>query len=124
VKSKFDIFHSDVHGLLAVQSLGGKRCFVMFIDEFSRYTWIYFVRHKSYVKIVFQTFYNLVEIQFCAKIKKLKTNNGSEYVNKEMTAFLETNSIIHDLSPPYAHESNSLPAHMNCTIGTMVRSMT
>jgi hypothetical protein len=41
VKSKFDIIHSDVHGPLAVQSLGGKRYFVMFMDEFSRYTWIY-----------------------------------------------------------------------------------
>jgi hypothetical protein len=73
VKSKFDIIHSDVHGPLAIQSLGGKRYFVMFIDEFSRYTWIYFVRHKSDVKTVFQIFYNLVETQFSAKIKKLKT---------------------------------------------------
>jgi hypothetical protein len=41
-----------------------------------------------------------------------------------MTAFLETKSIIHDLSPPYAHESNGLPERMNRTIVTMVRSMT
>jgi hypothetical protein len=37
VKSKFDIIYSNVHGPLAVQSLGGKRYFVMFIDEFSQY---------------------------------------------------------------------------------------
>jgi transposase InsO family protein len=103
VKSKFDIIHSDVHGPLAVQSIGGKRYFVTFIDEFSRYTWIYFVRHKSDVKMVFQTFYNLVETQYSTKIKKLKTENGGEYVNKEMTAFLEMKCIIHNLSPPYVY---------------------
>jgi transposase InsO family protein len=65
-----------------------------------------------------------VEIQFSAKSKKLKTDNGGEYVNKEMTAFLEIKGIIHDLSPPYTHESNVLPERMNRTILMMLRSMT
>jgi hypothetical protein len=90
VKSKFNIIHNDVHGPLAIQLLGRKRYFVTFIDKFSRYTWIYFVLHKSDVKMIFQTFYNLVDIQFSAKIKKLNIDNGGEYANKEMTAFLET----------------------------------
>jgi transposase InsO family protein len=124
VKSKFDIIYSDVHRPLAIQSGGGKRYFVTFIDEFSQYIWIYFVRHKSDVKTVFLTFYNLVETQFSAKIKKLKPNNGGEYVNKEMTAFLEIKGIIHNLSTPYAHESNGLPECMNRTIVMMVRSIT
>jgi transposase InsO family protein len=65
-----------------------------------------------------------VETQFSAKIKKLNTDNGGEYLNKEMTAFLEMKGIIHDLSPPYAHDSNGLPERMNRTIVTMVQSMT
>jgi hypothetical protein len=61
-----------------------------------------------------------VEPQFSAKIKKLKTDNRGEYVNKQMTVFLEIKGIIYDLSPPYAHENNGLPQHMNRTIVTMV----
>jgi hypothetical protein len=53
MKCKFHFIHTDVHGSLAVQSLGGKRYFVTFIDKFSRYIWIYFLRHKSAVKTVF-----------------------------------------------------------------------
>jgi hypothetical protein len=68
-------------------------------------------------------FYNLVETQFSAKIKKLKTDNGGEYVNNEITAFLEMKGIIHNLSPLYIHESNGLPERMNRIIVTMVRSM-
>jgi hypothetical protein len=84
---------------------------------------MYFVRHKSDVQTVFQMSYNFVETQFSTKIKKLKTDNGGEYVNNEMTTFLETRGIIHNLSPLYAHESNSLPERMNRTIVTMVQSM-
>jgi hypothetical protein len=65
-----------------------------------------------------------VETQFSAKIKKLKTDNGDEYVNKAMTAFLELKAIIHDLSPPYAHDRNGLPEPMNRTIVTIIRLIT
>jgi hypothetical protein len=68
--------------------------------------------------------YNLVETQFSAKIKKLKSDNRDKYVNTEMTTFLKKKGIIHDLSPPYTHESNGLPKQMNHTIVTIVRSMT
>jgi hypothetical protein len=63
-------------------------------------------------------------MQCSAKNKKLNPDNGGKYVNKEMTTFSEIKIIIQDLSPPYAHKSNSLPEHMNPTIVTMVRSMT
>jgi hypothetical protein len=54
-----------------------------------------------------------VEIQFAAKIKNLKTDKGSEYVNKEMNAFLEIMGIMHDLSPPYTNEGNDIPEPLN-----------
>jgi hypothetical protein len=67
--------------------------------------------------------HNLLEIQFSAKIKKLNTDNGGEYLKKVMTAILKTKGIIHDLSLPYTHKSNSKPEGITQTIVTMVRSM-
>jgi hypothetical protein len=124
MKSKFDVIDSDVHSPLAIQSHGGKRNCIMFIDQFSRYTWIYVIRYKSEVKMVYLTFYDLVEIQWSAKIKKLKTHNRGEYVYKELTTFLEIKDIIHVLSPPFIYQSNSLHEHINHTIVTMLRLMT
>jgi hypothetical protein len=123
-KNTFDVIHSDVHGPLALQSLGGKKYFVTFIDENSRYTWIYFLRYKSDVKSVPRDFWNLVETQFSTKIKMFKSDNGGEYVNKDVSEFLAGKGTIHELSPLYAHKSNSLPKRMNRTIITMVRTMT
>jgi hypothetical protein len=94
------------------------------MDKFSRYTWIYFVQHKSDANPVFQTCYNLVEKQFSAKIKTLKIDNRGEHLNNKMTAILETKGIIHDLSLPYAHKCNDLPNHINRTGVMIVRSMT
>jgi hypothetical protein len=124
VKSKFDVIHSDIHRFLAIQSVSGNRYCVTFIDKFRRYTSIYFVQCKSDVKTVFQTFYNLVEIQFSGKIKKLKIDNGDQYVNIDMSGFLEMKGIIHDLSPLYAHQCNGSCEHMKVTIVTIVSSVT
>jgi hypothetical protein len=98
IKLKFDIIHSDVYGLLAIQLLGAKRYFVTFIDEFIHYTWIYCVQYNSDIKSIYQTFYNFVEKQFYTKIKILISDKGSEYVNKQISNFLKTEVIIHDLS--------------------------
>jgi hypothetical protein len=70
--------------------------------------------------MVLQMFYNLVETELSTKIKKLKTDNGGEYVNNEMSTMIELKGIIDDLSPPYAFESNGPPEYMNHTIVTMI----
>jgi hypothetical protein len=67
-----------VHGPLAIQSLGGKKYFVTFIDENSHYTWIYFLQHKSDIKSVLGDFWTLLETQFSTKIKKFKSDNGGK----------------------------------------------
>jgi hypothetical protein len=54
----------------------------------------------------------------------METNDRGEYISTVMTAFLEMKDIIHDLSPPYAYDSNGLPGHMNHIIAMIVRSMT
>jgi hypothetical protein len=65
-----------------------------------------------------------VETQFCTKIKKFKSDNGGEYVNKDVSEFLGGKGTIHKRSLPYAHKRTGLPKRMNRTIVTMVRTMT
>jgi hypothetical protein len=80
----------------------------MFIDEFGQYTTIDRVVYKTDIKSIIQIFYNFMETQFSAKIMKLKSDNRGEYLNQEMTGFLETIGNIHDLSTSYTNESNGL----------------
>lgn len=61
----------------------------------------YFLRYKSEVFNVFQNFKTMVEKQTGCKIKKLRSDNGKEYVNKRMEEYLQNKGIIHQLSAPY-----------------------
>jgi hypothetical protein len=75
-KGILELIHSDVFGLVHVPSLGKSVYYVSFIDDFSRNTWIYFLRKKSEVFDKFKEFKALVENQIENKIKVLRTYNG------------------------------------------------
>jgi hypothetical protein len=73
------LVHSDVFGPVSVPSLRKSVYYVSFIDDFSRNTWIYFLRNKSEVFDRFKEFKALVENQTEKRIKVLRTNNGREF---------------------------------------------
>jgi hypothetical protein len=81
-KGILELVHSDVFGPVIVPSLGGSMYYVSFIDDFSRKTWIYFMRKKSKVFEKFKEFKSLVENQTDKKIKVLRTDNGGEFCGK------------------------------------------
>jgi hypothetical protein len=85
-----ELVHSDVFGLVTMPSLGGSLYYVSFIDDFSRKTWIYFLRKKSEVSERFKEFKSLVENQIEKRIKVLRTDNGGEFCGKEFDQFCKS----------------------------------
>ena len=82
-----ELVHSDVFGPVSVPSLGKSVYYASFIDDFSRNTWIYFLRKKSKVFDRFKEFKALVENQTKKKIKVLRKDNGGEFYKKEFEEF-------------------------------------
>jgi hypothetical protein len=82
-KGILQLVHSDVFGSVSVPSLGKSMYNVSFIDEFSRNTWIYFLRKKSKVFDKFKEFKALVENQTEKRIKVLRTDNGKYFCGNE-----------------------------------------
>jgi hypothetical protein len=74
----FAIIHSDVWGMSHVLSHAHYRYFVTFINDYNRFTWVYFLRSKAVVFSTFQTFIAYVEIQISTCIKILCSNSGGE----------------------------------------------
>ena len=68
---------------MLVPSLGGYRYYVSFIEDYSKMTWIYFLKKKTKVFKRFLEFKSLVENQTDRKIKVLRTDNGGELCGKE-----------------------------------------
>jgi hypothetical protein len=77
------LVHSDVFGPVSVPSLGKSMYYVSFIDDFSRNTWIYFLKKKSEVFDRFKELKSLVENQTKKIIKVLRTDNGREFCGNE-----------------------------------------
>ena len=91
---------SDVFGPMKVPSLGKSVYYVSFIDDFSRNTWIYFLKKKSEVFDRFKEFKALVENQTEKKIKVLRTDNGGEFCSKEFEEFYKKCGIARQKTTP------------------------
>jgi len=65
-----------------------------FVDDFSRKVWVYFLRQKNEIFSMFKKFKALVEDQTGRKIKKLRTDNGLEFVESEFDKFCVVNGIV------------------------------
>jgi transposase InsO family protein len=97
----FEIIHSDVWGISPVISHAQYRYFVTFINDYSRFTWVYFLRSKADVFSTFQTFVAYVETQFSTYIKILRLDSGREYMSHAFQSFLEQKGILSQRSCPY-----------------------
>ena len=80
------LVHSDLCGPLSSPSFSGCKYFLTFIDDFSRHTWVYFLKLKSEVFDKFLAYKALVEKQPGHQIQRLRTYNGGEYVNNNFTS--------------------------------------
>ena len=87
---------------------GGKRFYITFIDDYSRYTSVYLLRNQDEARDVFIKYKNEVENQLSRKIKRLRTDKGREYESNPFNFFCEDHEIIHETTTPYSPESNGV----------------
>ena len=71
---------------------------LIFVDDYNRFTWIYFVKHKSEVFNKFFQFKEVVEEVLGSKIKRLRTNNGGEFTSEEFLNFCRKHDIKRELT--------------------------
>jgi hypothetical protein len=77
--ASFDLIHSNVWGPFPVASMSGSRYFVVFFDDFSRYTWVFLMKSRSELLDIYRTFAKMVETQFSKPIKAFHSDNALEY---------------------------------------------
>ncbi|KAL4573020.1 hypothetical protein LXL04_019813 [Taraxacum kok-saghyz] len=110
----FELIYSDVWGPAPEFSLNGNRYFVLFMDDCSKFVWVYFLSHKSQVYQTFLEFRTMVKTQFSCDIKSMQTDWGGEYRN--ISTFLKTQGILHRVSCPHTHEQNGAIERRNRVI--------
>ena len=76
----FDLIHCDLWGPFSTPTIDGCKFFLTIVDDCSRCTWVYLLKHKSQTQAILEQFYLMIEAQFSRKIKCIRTDNGTEFI--------------------------------------------
>ena len=117
------IIHSDLCGPMQTASHNGAKYVITFTDDYSRKTWVYFMKLKSEAFSKFLYFKNLVEKQKDCKVKCLRTDNGKEYDNNQFYNFFKQQGIQHQSSIEYTPQQNGVAERVNRTLLEKARCM-
>ncbi|KAL2239868.1 UNVERIFIED_CONTAM: Retrovirus-related Pol polyprotein from transposon RE1 [Sesamum indicum] len=102
----FALIHLDVWGPYKTPSLSGCNYVLTILDDYSRCLWTYLIKHKDQVTSTLLQFSAMVKTQFEAKIKVLRTDNGSEFINANCQTLCHKLGIIHQTSCVYTPQQN------------------
>jgi len=101
-----DLLFCDVWGPAPANSFDGHRYFLLCVDHFSKFMWIFPLKSKADVYDTFKSFMTTVERQFQTQIKSVQTDWGGEFRN--LSSFFSKLGITHRLSCPHTSEQNGL----------------
>jgi len=94
----FELLHMDLFGPTTYTSIGGNKYGFMMVDDFTRYTWVFFLVDKSDVFVTFKSFVTRVHNEFETTIKRVRSDNGSEFENTRIDELRDDFGIRHQLS--------------------------
>lgn len=107
-EAAFELMHAYVWGPYSQPSMTGTNYMLTLVDDFSHATWVYLLQHKSQVTPTFGNFIRMVNTQFDTKLKKVRSDNGSEFVNKDFYTILNLHGIQHQRSTPYTPQQGKV----------------
>ena len=90
----FDLIHFEVWGPFSVSSIGGSRYFVVFVDDYFCYSWLFNMKYCSELLQVYFNFAKMVETQFSKRIKIFRSDNALEYTQYAFQTILHSYDTI------------------------------
>jgi transposase InsO family protein len=93
------------------------------MDDYYHFTWVFFLQEKSQTQETLKRFLRRAQNEFGLRIKKIRSNNGTEFNNSQIQGFLEEDGIKHDFSSPYTPQQNGVVERKNRTLLDMARTM-
>jgi transposase InsO family protein len=96
-----ELIHMDLFGSVAYLSLGGNKYGLVIVDDYSRFTWVFFLYDKCQVQEKVKIFIGRAQKEFSLPIKKVRSDNRTEFKNTQVEKFLDEEGIKHEFSIPY-----------------------
>ncbi|GKA36893.1 retrovirus-related pol polyprotein from transposon TNT 1-94 [Tanacetum coccineum] len=106
--SKLELLHMDLCGPMRVASVNGKKYILVIVDDFSRFTWVYFLRSKDETPEIIKKFIAQAQLNYKAKVCKIRTDNGTEFKNATLKAYYEKLGIMQQFSIARTPQQNGV----------------
>ncbi|GJX76542.1 retrovirus-related pol polyprotein from transposon TNT 1-94 [Tanacetum coccineum] len=115
--------HMDLCGPMRVKSINGKKYILVIVYDYTQFGWVRFLRTKDETPEVIKKFIILMQRALNATVRYLRTDNGTEFVNKTLTKFYESVGITHNTSVPRTPQQNDVVKRRNRTLMEAARTM-
>ena len=117
------LLHIDLFGPVNTASLYGSKYGLIIVDDYSRWTWVKFLRSKDCAYDVFSSFCTQIQSKKEMKILKVKSDHGGEFENEPFESFYEKHGIIHEFSSPRTPQQNGVVERKYRSLQEMARTM-
>nr|GEZ76332.1 retrovirus-related Pol polyprotein from transposon TNT 1-94 [Tanacetum cinerariifolium] len=115
-KRWLQLLYMDLYGPMRVASINGKRYVLVIVDDYSRYTWTYFLRSKDETPEVLIDFLRLVQRGLHAQVRVVRTDKGMDILNRTLHAFFAAEGILHQTSVARTPKQNGIVERRNRTL--------
>ncbi|GJT70657.1 retrovirus-related pol polyprotein from transposon TNT 1-94, partial [Tanacetum coccineum] len=115
--------HMDLCGLMRVQTINGKKYILVIVDDYSRFTWVKFLRSKDETLEVVTKFLKQIQVGLNKTVRFICTDNGTEFVNKTLTDYYENVGIFHRKTVPRTPQQNGVVKRRNRTLVEAAQTM-
>jgi transposase InsO family protein len=118
-----ELLHMDLIGSVTYLSITGSKYDLVIVDNFSRFIWVFFLQDKIETQSTLKCFLRRAQNEFKLKVKKIRSDNGSEFKNLQVEEFLVEDGIKHEFFAPYTPQQNGVVGRKNRTLIDLVRTM-
>ena len=118
----FDLIHCDLWTSPIIRN-SGFRYYLVIVDDFSHYYWMFPLRNKSDAAITLVNFFAYARTQFSTTIRSLQTDNGTEFINSAVNTLLNSSGSMLRLSCPYTSQQNGKAERAIRTINDTMRTI-
>ncbi|GJS72718.1 retrovirus-related pol polyprotein from transposon TNT 1-94 [Tanacetum coccineum] len=121
--SKLELLHMDLCGPMRVALINGKKYSLVIVDDYSQYTWVYFLHSKDKTPKIIKKFIAQAQLNYKAKVCKIRTDNGTEFKNATLKAHYEKLGIMQQFSTARTPQQNGVVERRNRTLVEAARTM-
>jgi len=122
-QEKLYLLHMDLCGPMRVSSVNGKKYMLVIVDDYSRFTWVKCLRSKDEVPTFLVKFLRLIQNRLNAPVRRIRTDNGTEFLNRTLFDYYDSVGISHETSDVRTPQQNGVVERRNRTLMEAARTM-